>query len=836
MKQTFFGTALWALTSVLASCMVLRSPTPATDPMMRFQHTIYTGTNASPELLAAARDLQYNLQRATAQVFSIRQEQGAGPGIYLSVRNPATKNPQTYSRLYGASSHAFYLYRQAERMVIDGQSEKALRYAVYEYMRRLGFRWYFPGELWTIIPRLEDIRLDLDEAVIPDFRIRNFFGTGGLPPHPVLDPQNARYTEWLNWMTANGFGSEYYIQGHMGETFNLVYKNTLLANPSMIAEVKGARNWSESAKPCISNAAFRQLFVKDRLEAYERQRAKDPNDVFHTFAIGVDPADGGGHCECEACRRMGSVSDRVFGLANETARNLRSRYPDANVNLFAYNIHAELPKAPLETNVYIGIVGSAFQDVASPERFIEMWAGESRRFFVYDYWVMPDWSIDKPDGDYLAMAASLRRWHDKYPHGDGVLLESSFSIGAAGPGLYLFGRLMWDTKSDPQAVLDEMFNTLFGPSAPPVQRMMARWRSGLIGGSHLAFDYRDLDEASRLANTPAVKARLDAFKQYLHYLRLRDSFERLPAGDTPQRKAAAEELMRYIWQISGTKMIHSDFQCQKLMHRSGVSGLDARWAYGGNNTQSDVYQSIRPLSAEQIRSNFESGKTSFPVQYEPAPPPAVLIAGDIAAGRSAVSPREFLLRDDHTLVYEAKAGGELLRFEAKASLGQYDWQPYRFLTVLDEQGNAVAGYDAPVNDRFETVEIRFPAPGRYRLSWRIKRCSLYLRWPAHAPLVFEKHLSLSQPPARAWFFVPEGLNRIAIDPSRACAVNIFMPDGREAAVQRESESLAWIDVPPAMQGQRWSFKPCVGDRNFGLLNVPSLFALDEQTLIAPRRE
>ena len=39
-------------------------------------------------------------------------------------------------------------------------------------------------------------------------------------------------------------------------------------------------------------------------------------------SVSVDPSDGLGWCECEACAAMGSISDRAVTLANAVAQGL----------------------------------------------------------------------------------------------------------------------------------------------------------------------------------------------------------------------------------------------------------------------------------------------------------------------------------------------------------------------------------------------------------------------------------------------------------------------------------------------------------------------------------
>ncbi len=64
-----------------------------------------------------------------------------------------------------------------------GLDERGSFNAVCGFLRRLGARWYLPGDIGEVLPRLASIRLPkIDDTVKPDFRLRQFnfrFGNCG---------------------------------------------------------------------------------------------------------------------------------------------------------------------------------------------------------------------------------------------------------------------------------------------------------------------------------------------------------------------------------------------------------------------------------------------------------------------------------------------------------------------------------------------------------------------------------------------------------------------------------------------------------------------------------
>lgn len=70
-----------------------------------------------------------------------------------------------------------------ETLGIWGLDERGSFNAVCGYLRKLGARWYLPGELGEVLPSMKSIPLpEIDETVTPDFPLRQFnfrFSTAG---------------------------------------------------------------------------------------------------------------------------------------------------------------------------------------------------------------------------------------------------------------------------------------------------------------------------------------------------------------------------------------------------------------------------------------------------------------------------------------------------------------------------------------------------------------------------------------------------------------------------------------------------------------------------------
>ena len=68
----------------------------------------------------------------------------------------------------------------------------------------------------------------------PFLKIRDFFGTGGFGSGKT-DPDQSVQKAWQLWKWRNGFGAEFSLAGHVGETFNLANAKELEKNPDWTA-------------------------------------------------------------------------------------------------------------------------------------------------------------------------------------------------------------------------------------------------------------------------------------------------------------------------------------------------------------------------------------------------------------------------------------------------------------------------------------------------------------------------------------------------------------------------------------------------------------------------
>lgn len=807
---------------------------------------VYGGNVSVPEgmsfsLSAAVDDLLATLNRMTGKEFVRTSPAGESPtGIILRQAGAPDVPAAAKKRLPTASKESCCIWPDGEdRLWIISRSDTGLAHAVYLYLEQLGCRWYFPSAKWTLIPKRDDIRLTEPIVRSPAFRSRMFSGTGGFGGKLPLDPERTLQTRWMDWQRRNRFGGEFRVSGHTGEAFNVKHRKELEAHPEWRAMIDGNRvPWSLTAKFCAGNPEVVDLYVQDRLEFYRQARKRDP-DAPRAWAVSVEPADGGGHCTAPESLAIGSVSDRVFHVANEVARAVRAEIPGGHVSLFAYNEHAAVPTIPIEPNVYVQVIPYAFQRTGmTPDQLLDAWSRKVSRMGVYDYWSIPDWSHDLPSFDPLEFGPDrLRGWHRRGV--DSFLCESTFSSGAMGPAWFLTSRLAWNPDTDINALFDEFISNCFGRSAEPMRRMLTRWSRGFYLTSHeLALSFRDVDEARQLAEDQTVAARVADYGRYLQYLRLRFEYLQSKRGSA-ERGAAADRLMRYLWSIYDSSMIHA-FRLSQLLARDELIAGNTTLGetFNWQNHDAPGWPTIQPASDEEIRLHVQQGVRDLqPQEFTSRSFSGPLVALPHHLIRPAQDVTSPVLWLSNSLEFVVRTDRANVRFKAQVA----SEKGVRLL-VSAPNGRQLVDLTLTTgpdwSESWSDVAVTLPEAGPYRFQIVSQKRTFRFRPPADIALTMSGWWnSQGRPTPRLYFFVPGDTKQLAIYTNYTAAgpPRFFNPDGSLIeATLIDNGHLMLVPIDKAHRGAVWSLdraKCPIGELK--MLNAPAAFAVSPQTLLIP---
>ncbi len=505
--------------------------------------------DATEGLRASAQELQSWLREMTGANLPIASWQPQLQGVVLA---PATAFPQQAKRMRLAElgNEGFAIVSDGRQVWLLSNTDLAVQHAVFAFLEALGCRWFFPDPVWTVVPRRTDLMVNLTLRQRPAFRWRRiWYGWG--PRTPKL------HADYDAWMKRNRQYGDFPVDcGHAYERY--IPHREFEKHPEWFALVGGKR---QPTQLCVSNPEVQQRVIDGVLNLFR----KDPNRVMAS----VEPNDGGGHCECENCQAIGSVSDRVFSLANRVAEAVAKAFSGKFVGLYAYAYHSNPPKFRLLPNVHVEITTGFRYTELTYEEQVSAFKKLGASVGVYDYFSVYPWDWDLPGAAKAArvyeLADAIRHYHALGQIS--YTAESSCNWGPNGLGYWMAAQLMWNPNLDPKALVRDFCEKAFGRAAKPMQRRYERWAKGeRFSERQLKLALLDLREAFRLESDPAVQRRLCRVAMYLHWLRLWLDYDRasrwnqwgkLVAAPPDEILRRAREVIVFSRRLMDTGLIHT---------------------------------------------------------------------------------------------------------------------------------------------------------------------------------------------------------------------------------------------------------------------------------------
>jgi hypothetical protein len=758
-----------------------------------FDYTIYISPEFKGEILESVNDMAYWLEKSTDHHFEVKTSTSIlDKGIQLQALELSNLS-QSVRKKISADGQSFYLSIDGtNKALIAGTASNSFINGIYTFLQELGFRWYMPGDTWTIVPDLKNIKISINKVFTPDFQNRTYFGTGGIAGIAGIDPQNNFKKDFEIWNRRNRFGGDYATIGHTGEAFYSAKKQELDQHPEYFCN----NTINKAGRIDISQQGAVDIFVSWALSQ------KKPNSIFPV--IGVDPADGsGGKDDCLPTNmpQVQTWSDKYFFLANKVAERLPDEDNKTRVQLYAYASHTAPPNFDVNKKVYPVIIPYAFQNVADPEQYIELWQKKMRGqpMGIYDYWNITQWSTDVPQFNIYSIPEKLRFW--KLHNITTINLESTNAKGPMGLSLWIAAQMMWNVDLSFEKLYQEFLNDCFGPAANDVKKMYDRWSLHYQGPMEAILSLHDLDLASAKTKDEAVQKRIAELKAYVHYLKLYYDY---------QSKASIskyEELINYVYSIHSLRLLQTSPLLTRYINKP--AGL----------TQE---QKGKPttINYDEIEVNFEKDLKENPNAYQVSDfvfniakaTPAKIIEKEIYNPSSIIGKNnyQFYLPANKNVIFQ---------------LGSTDNTQF---TIKDENGKVWLDKTITGSKQgYQAINLDLPM-GKYTLSfgayYRISR----IIFPHDIAFFSSNNFYDNAGYPLIYIYVPKDVNEIIYRDQRGPGVNNRgdwrNPDGQIVKAVSLKYDAYRIEVAPSYRGKVWVLN--IGHRNFELLNIPNIFSLN----------
>lgn len=529
----------------------------------------------------AADELAKYLKRITGDDFLLTNENKFNsPAIRLELKK-------------GSGKEDYKISVDNEDIVLAGNSGRAILYAVYDLLERLGCVWMAPDFHFyngnnEHVPSRPTLIYEHKADVIerPDLKYRKIYVEGG-PSHTIENlPQTiewipkGRYNtivfpldfggrgekKWDNWraelisqLQKRGLIIE--VGGHGYQNFlNADMENGTLfdKHPEWFGMKDGKRTQAQRRIFCTSNSDALD-YVHVRLLKYLKERPEI--DIFDYW-----PPDGGRWCECPECEKVGTPSDQHARLINLTSEFLARHLPDLKIEGIAYARTRNLPsKYDIDKDILIDFcpISQRFE-----EQIYESTEGANSTYRDN----ILDWK-NTFQGDF-----SIYSYYRKFqwrslpvllPH----YMQNDFqwykSKGVAGISTYaepadwytyeinhyILGKLAWNVNVDVEKWIDTFAEARYGDAAEIAKFVyqtledVVRFATNIIGTrmktveeydryiERMNIAKRKLEEASaKFASDKTISENLYRMKLSVRYATLNILIQQNEAADGPQSR------------------------------------------------------------------------------------------------------------------------------------------------------------------------------------------------------------------------------------------------------------------------------------------------------------
>lgn len=798
--------------------------------------SVVVSTTASSDVVTTANELASKLSSIAGAEFSVTTGDGS-TGIAVGTPDdfswPLTSSFDTTDP---TRSEDYVIRIHGNGVYIGGASDVAVRHAAWALLYELGYRQFFPGEAWEIVPSISELATNARIKASPDWYGRRF----GI--HYRLWEQNeARVAAWNE---RNRMGQGIVLNTNHAYA-QIVSRNQAEfdAHPEYYAEIDGVRDTDagEGVKFDISNPNLRQLVVDDTLALF----AADPN----LQSASLDPSDGGGWGNSEAELALGSITDRVVLLANVTAEAVQAVYPDQKwIGIYAYNKHSPPPNIEVNPRVVVSIATRFLTGGHTPESLIAGWSGRGATLGIREYYSVNVWDRDLPGKAKVANPARVRDTLMSFYAGGARWMtnETGDGWGPGGLGYYLAARYMWSTAEtvNHDALIADFLARCFGPA----QTIMGEFYAMIDGASKplLSHDligrmYRKLQDALTLTSDAAIRRRIYDLVLYTRYVELFRDYE-LSESTNGVRQAAFETLLRYAYQITSTHMVHSYALWRDLEKRDEAVAIPFEARYSVPEPD-NPWKSSAPISEEEMDGYIANGIANNPLlDFEP-----VQFSDDLVPatplGLTSGSLGEYTyIRGEgyyHTWVEAAPAqidvigiGGKSKQTEGDVIFELYPREEPE-LTFVDSA--QIPPDNTPYNLTFAT---EYTGLHSLRVS---DRAGGYEVNPTDPDTTFTYDCGLHRTTNftgrwTMYFYVPKGTTVVggyAWGASGTFGTDTLKDgDGNTVHTFVNVAGYWSVPVPPGQDGKLWRFNNCLNRR--ALMTVPPYVARSAAELLLPR--
>ena len=372
-------------------------------------------------------------------------------------------------------------------------SRRGSLFGTYDFLERFaGVRFYFPGEMGTVIPPMKDWALPtINIYERPDFLQRNI-SCGNEASFKNL-PANTRS---LNFQRLRL--STIIIPNCHGLALLQFIQRFAKSNPEYFAlqanglrhfDTKAARPSSRYGHICFSSD-IKKVIVDDADAFLNKKGARSRGLTHWSWSrypdmpyFNIMPNDCCHPCQCAKCKPHfdkgpKAGSDFIWKFFVDIANEVKKRNIKGSLTTMAYANYREIPPFEIPDNLLIMLAlrgpwndlnpGAYKKDLAILKAWSEKIKGKTW------LWTYPHKLYIEPGIPNYAPLAVGRFYKECAPHIFGAYMEAETDVYLfSAMNYYIYSRVAWNNNTDVKAVMDEYFTKMYGKAAPHMAKFSA---------------------------------------------------------------------------------------------------------------------------------------------------------------------------------------------------------------------------------------------------------------------------------------------------------------------------------------------------------------------------
>lgn len=370
--------------------------------------------------------------------------------------------------------------------------ERATLFAVYDFLERfLGVRFYFPGEIGTVVPKIKDLKIPAaDITDSPDYTTRKYSWVVGkwfeeAKPNEIL---RNKHLNNLRMRTETD-----YIPNCHG-LFKMEYLRRFgKTHPEYFALLRNGKRNNEKdvsvshQEQLCYNSGIQEEIYKDA-EAYLTGKSAESRDLaaWHPVAawknyFNIMPQDGFVRCLCEKCVKDKRDNDElVWDMTCETAEKLKKNNIPGYITQMAYGSFGNVPERKIPDNVLVMVAVSGpwaeENDKArkKDDEIVINWTKKlGHKVWLWNYTLNCTRTSDYgfPGTVQMTPRAIGKYYRRLAPYITGAYLNSDTDYFIRNYlNYYVFSKVSWNNKVDLDALLDEHYRMMFGAASGQMKK------------------------------------------------------------------------------------------------------------------------------------------------------------------------------------------------------------------------------------------------------------------------------------------------------------------------------------------------------------------------------